>query len=110
MTTSLFTEEPKYAKKPSFHVCPSLNHLNLCMYHDMYKRMTSKPKIRRVTANLPAELLEEACHVSGAGVTETITQGLCLVKRGGALAKASRLRGRLKLELDLQASRERPGR
>ncbi len=72
--------------------------------------MPPKHKTRRITANLPAELLEEACQVSGAGVTETITQGLCLVKRGAALAKASRLRGRLKLDLDLQISRERPGR
>jgi len=80
------------------------------MHYDMYVRMNDKRKIRRVTANLPADLLEEACQVSGAGVTETLTQGLSLVKRGAALAKASRLRGRLKLDIDLQVSRERPRR
>ena len=72
--------------------------------------MTNKRKTRRITANLPADLLEEACHVSGAGVTETLTQGLCLIKRGAALAKAHRLRGRLKLDIDLQVSRERARR
>jgi len=79
-------------------------------YYDMYVDMNEKRKIRRVTANLPADLLEEACQVSGAGVTETLTQGLSLVTRGAALAKASRLRGRLKLDIDLQVSRERPRR
>jgi len=82
------------------------------MDYDMYACMHQNPKqkIRRVTSNLPADLLEEACRVSGAGVTETLTQGLCLVKRGAALTKASRLRGRLKLDVDLRVSRERPRR
>ena len=82
------------------------------MDYDMYACMPQKHKhtIRRVTSNLPADLLEEACRVSGAGVTETLTQGLCLVKRGAALTKASRLRGRLKLDVDLRVSRERPRR
>ncbi len=80
------------------------------MDYDMYACMHQKPKIRRVTSNLPADLLEEACRVSGAGVTETLTRGLRLVKRGAALTKASRLRGRLKLDVDLLVSRERPRR
>jgi len=80
------------------------------MYCGMYDCMTSKRKIRRVTANLPADLLQEACRVSGVGVTETLTQGLSLIKRRGALAKASRLRGRLILDIDLETSRERPRR
>ncbi len=80
------------------------------MYRGMYIHMVNKRQIRRVTANLPADLLKDACQVSGAGVTETLTQGLSLVKRGAALGKASRLRGRLKLDIDLQISRERPRR
>ena len=88
------------------------NCLSEHMDYDMYACMPQKHKhtIRRVTSNLPADLLEEACRVSGAGVTETLTQGLCLVKRGAALTKASRLRGRLKLDVDLRVSRERPRR
>ena len=80
------------------------------MDYDMYAGMTQKHEIRRVTANLPAGLLEEARRVSGAGVAETLKQGLSLITRGAALTKASRLRGRLKLEVDLQVSRERLGR
>ena len=78
----------------------------------MYARMSQKlkPKIRRVTSNLPADLLEEACCVCGVGVTGSLTRGLCLGKRGAALTKASRLRGRLKLDVDLLVSRERPRR
>ncbi len=78
--------------------------------YDMYAGMTQKHGIRRVTANLPVGLLEEARRVSGAGVTETLKQGLSLITRGAALTKASRLRGRLKLDVDLQVSRERLGR
>jgi hypothetical protein len=91
---------------------PSLfpDYLNSIMLFDTHGRMISKPKTRRITANLPTELLEEACQISGAGVTETITRGLYLIKHGATLAKASRLRGRLKLDLDLQHSRQRPGR
>ena len=80
------------------------------MDYDMYAGMTQKREIRRVTVNLPADLLKEARHVSGAGVTETLKQGLSLLKRGAALTKASRLRGRLKLDVDLRVSRERPRR
>jgi hypothetical protein len=62
---------------------------------------------RRVTANLPVDLLEDACHSSGKGITETLVQGLQLVRRAGALRKATQLKGKLKLNLDLETSRER---
>ncbi len=82
--------------------------------HDMnrciHARMNPIDKTRRVTANLPITLLKNACQVSGAGITETLVQGLTLVKRAGAVSKAARLRGRLKLDIDLEASRERARR
>ncbi len=62
-----------------------------------------------MTANLPTDLLDEACEVSGAGITETLVQGLTLVKRRRAAKKAARLKGRLHLKLDLETSRERTG-
>jgi hypothetical protein len=65
---------------------------------------------RRVTANLPVELLQDARKVTGAGITETLVAGLTLVKRTAAARKAARLRGRLHLEIDLEASRERARR
>ena len=62
---------------------------------------------RRITANLPEELLEEAMETTGKGITDTLTEGLELVRRTGAFRKAMDLRGKLVLKIDLEASRER---
>lgn len=67
-------------------------------------------RTRRITANLPADLLDEAIEVSGKGITETLKEGLRLVKRARAYEKAMRLRGKIRLAIDLDASRERHGR
>jgi hypothetical protein len=66
-----------------------------------------RPPTRRVTANLPVDLLESACGVTGEGITETLVLGLTMVRRAAAAAKARSLRGRLHLKLDLEGSRER---
>ena len=66
--------------------------------------------VKRVTANLPADLLDAATAVTGAGITETLVAGLELVKRSRAAAKARELRGRVHLQIDLEVSRERSGR
>lgn len=63
-----------------------------------------------MTANLPVELLDGACRATGRGITETLVAGLVLVKRSAAARKAARLRGRLHLDVDLEASRERSRR
>lgn len=65
---------------------------------------------RRVTANLPVALLERARRVTGEGITETLVRGLELVRRSAAAEKAARLKGRLRLDIDLEASRERARR
>lgn len=62
---------------------------------------------RRVTANLPKALLAAACRSSGEGITDTIVRGLELVKRQAAAEKAKQLKGKLKLDVDLDESRER---
>ena len=64
-------------------------------------------KGRRITANLPGELLEEAMEVTGKGITETLVEGLRLVRRVRAYEKAMAMRGRVKLSIDLDTSRER---
>ena len=63
--------------------------------------------VKRITANLPAALLEEATAVTGVGITETLVAGLELVKRSRAAAKARALKGKITLDLDLEVSRER---
>lgn len=62
---------------------------------------------RRITANLPEDLLNEATRVTGKGITETIVAGLELVRRSRAHAKAAALRGKLQLDVDLESARER---
>ena len=63
---------------------------------------------KRVTANLPADLLQAAMAVTGKGITETLVEGLELVRRSGAFKKAMRLQGKIQLDVDLEESRERP--
>ena len=65
---------------------------------------------KRITANLPDALLQEATAVTGKGITETLIAGLELVRRSRAHAKAAALRGRLHLDVDLESSRERDRR
>ena len=64
-------------------------------------------KGRRITANLPGQLLEDAMEVTGKGITETLVEGLRLVRRARAYEKAMALRGKVNLSIDLDASRER---
>ena len=62
---------------------------------------------RRITANLPRQLLDEAMEVTGKGITETLVEGLRLVRRARAYDRAMALRGKVHLEIDLETSRER---
>lgn len=67
-------------------------------------------RARRVTANLPENLLDDALRVTGKGITETLVAGLRLVRRTRAFEKAMALRGKIHLVIDLDESRERPRR
>jgi len=64
-------------------------------------------KARRVTANLPADLLKDAMEVSGKGITDTLVAGLRLVRQSRAHDRAMALRGKITLDVDLDESRER---
>ncbi len=77
------------------------------MNNGVNKYMNTSSPTRRVTANLPTHLLEEACDASGSGITDTLIQGLAMVARSKAVAKAARLKGKLNLDIDLETSRER---
>lgn len=67
-------------------------------------------EIRRITANLPGELLREAMKVTGKGITDTLVEGLDQVRRSGAYKTALALKGKIKLDIDLERSRERSRR
>lgn len=62
---------------------------------------------KRITANLPKDLLEEAMKVTHKGITETLVEGLRQVKRRSAYEKAMALRGKINLDIDLENARER---
>jgi hypothetical protein len=71
--------------------------------------MNKSARTKRITANLPADLLEQATKVTGSGITETLIQGLQLLKRSSAF-EALPLKGKINLDLDLDISRERTRR
>ena len=62
---------------------------------------------KRITANLPKDLLEEAMKVTKGGITETLVEGLRQVKRRSAYEKAMALKGKINLDIDLENARER---
>jgi hypothetical protein len=64
---------------------------------------------RKVTVNLPADLLDKAQRASGQGITETLTQGLKLVASGETFRRVSMLRGRVKFSTDVRQLREDRG-
>ena len=62
---------------------------------------------RRITANLPGDLLDDAMQVTGKGITETLVEGLRRVRRSRAFQRAIALKGKVHLDVDLEVSRER---
>jgi hypothetical protein len=63
-------------------------------------------KAKKVTIEVPEELLDRATAVSGQGITPTIRRGLELVAASGAYAKLRRLKGKVKFSIRLSALRE----
>ena len=62
---------------------------------------------RRITANLPQDLLDDAMEATGKGITETLIEGLRLVRRSRLYAKAMSMRGKVHLKVDVSEARER---
>ncbi len=62
---------------------------------------------RRVTANLPEELLEAGMSVTGKGITETLVEGLEQLQRRRFYDRALALRGKVHVEIDLEKARGR---
>lgn len=64
-------------------------------------------RIRRITANLPEDLLRDAMEVTGKGITETITEGLNQLRRRRFYEKLMALKGKIHLDLDIDEARGR---
>lgn len=75
----------------------------------MYKK-TAHEEIQRVTVNLPKDLLHHTRALTGGTITETLIEGLRWVERRRAHQKGMALKGKLRLRVDIDNSRERPRR
>ena len=54
------------------------------------------PAVRKVTVELPADLLKKAQKASGAGITQTIRAGLELIAAGRAYERLLQLQGKVR--------------
>ena len=71
-------------------------------------RMPKKSTQRRVTINLPSDLLKDAQKAAAQpSITETIIEGLSILRQRNAVAMAQKLIGKVHLDIDLKVSRER---
>lgn len=62
--------------------------------------------LKKLTIQVPEELLERATAASGQGITPTIRRGLELMAASGAYAKLRRLKGKVKFHVRLAELRE----
>lgn len=63
-------------------------------------------KLKKLTIQVPEELLERATAASGQGITPTIRRGLELIAASGAYAELRRLKGKVKFHVKLAELRE----
>jgi len=61
---------------------------------------------QKVTIEVPAELLRRARRSTGQGITATLRRGLELVAARSAYEELRRLRGRVRLSIDVQDLRQ----
>ena len=63
-------------------------------------------KLKKLTLQVPNDLLNRATQATGEGITPTIRRGLELVAAGGAYRNLRSLKGKVKLDLDLEKLRQ----
>jgi hypothetical protein len=61
--------------------------------------------LRKVTVNLPGELLDEAVRITAKGITPTIVEGLYEIQRRAKRSALRRLRGKVHFALELETTR-----
>ena len=57
--------------------------------------------VRKITVHVPEALLEKAQRETGEGVTETVRQGLSLVAGSSTFERLRRMRGTVRLKIDV---------
>ena len=61
--------------------------------------------LRKVTVNLPEDVLDRAMRITKKGITETLLEALGELERRSQRSALRRLRGKVRIELDLEATR-----
>ena len=61
--------------------------------------------LKKITANIPAQLLARAQGLTGLGITETLVAGLEELERARKRSALRALRGKVRFELDLEKTR-----
>ena len=62
-------------------------------------------RARKVTANIPQEILENAQRLTGKGITLTLVEGLKALDRNAQRSALRQLRGKVRFALDLKRTR-----
>lgn len=63
-------------------------------------------KLKKITLEVPDEILQRATAVTGQGITPTIRKGLELVAASGAYAQLRSLKGKIKFHVKLSELRK----
>ena len=63
-------------------------------------------KLKKLTLQVPNDLLIRATQATGEGITPTIRRGLELIAASGAYRDLRALKGKIKLKLDLETLRQ----
>ncbi len=61
--------------------------------------------VKKITANIPVEILERAQAITGLGITETLIAGLQELERSRKRSALRILRGKVRFDLDLDKTR-----
>lgn len=61
--------------------------------------------LRKITANIPENILANAQRVTGKGITLTLVEGLKALDRDARRSALRRLRGKVAFDLDLERTR-----
>jgi hypothetical protein len=64
-----------------------------------------KRRLRKITVNVPAQTLEDTTRIPGKGVPTTFIEGLEELQRRAKGSALRALRGKVRFELDLAATR-----
>lgn len=60
----------------------------------------------KITAHIPVKLLQEAQAVTGKGITETLKMALTQLAHAGAYESLRKMRGKVKISIDLKKLRK----